>query len=134
MYSCFKLKDVPRIHSYLSAWECLLDSRGTCLSAVQGLKESKQASCFSYPAELNTERLNFNKKVLEQIKQQSLSAVVLRVFVAATVKHRSINIITFISGLNSASHGRQRESYHVDPALFLPASRTTRTRVVCHYQ
>lgn len=96
VYSCFQLKDVSHVDSFFSAWLRLLDSRGTRLSAVQGLKESEQASCFSYPAELNTERLNFNKKVLEQIKKLSLTAVVLRVLGVAGVKHRSVNLIVFI--------------------------------------
>ena len=69
------MKNVFHIESFLSARQCLLDSRGTRLSTIQGLKESKQASCLSYPAELDTERLNFNKKVLEQITKLSISAV-----------------------------------------------------------
>ena len=77
---------------FLPARLCLLDSRGTRFSAVQCFKESKQASCLSYPAELNTERLNFNKKVLKQIKNQSLSAVVLRVSGVAGVKKHIVNL------------------------------------------
>lgn len=93
----------------------LLDSRGACLSAVQGFKESKQASCFSYPAELNTERLNFNEKVLEQIKnnhlakrfcgfsvqRESRTAVCTSSHSSRAkipqVTHRSVSFITFIS-------------------------------------
>lgn len=77
---------------------CLLCGGWACFSAVQGSKKSKQSSCLSYPAELYTERLNFNEQVLKQVKNKHSAQRFCGLSVQRGSCTRSrVSLVTFIS-------------------------------------